>query len=77
MFVEFDRADSDIFNFFYELLEDGSYTDLNGDVIDLTRYIIIFTSNLNQNNYTKVIPESLLSRLDMTVEFDTLNKDKI
>jgi len=74
---EFDRADSDIFNFFYELLEDGSYTDLNGDVIDLTGYIIIFTSNLNQNNYSKVIPESLLSRLDMTVEFNTLNREKI
>lgn len=74
---EFDRADPDIFNFFYELLEDGSYTDLSGNVIDLTGYVMIFTSNLNQTNYSKVIPESLLSRIDMTVEFKELKHEQI
>lgn len=74
---EFDRADPDIFNFFYELLEDGSYTDLSGNVIDLTGYVMIFTSNLNQANYSKVIPESLLSRIDMTVEFKELKRNQI
>lgn len=74
---EFDRADPAIFNFFYELLEDGSYTDLNGDVIDLNGYIIIFTSNLTKKNYFNVIPESLLSRIDMLVEFNEMSRQTI
>lgn len=74
---EFDRADPAIFNFFYELLEDGSYTDLNGDVIDLNGYIIIFTSNLTKKNYSNVITESLLSRIDMLVEFKEMSRTTI
>lgn len=74
---EFDRADPAIFNFFYELLEDGSYTDLSGHIIDLTGYIIIFTSNLNKKNYFNVITESLLSRIDMLVEFEEISRKAI
>ena len=38
---ELDKADEAIFTFFYEMLEDGQYTDLDGKVIDLDGYIII------------------------------------
>ena len=70
---EFDRADKSIFSFFYELLEDGKFTDLDENEIDLNGYIIIFTSNLNESNYKKVIPESLFSRLSMRYEFIPLD----
>ncbi|MBZ9689337.1 AAA family ATPase [Clostridium estertheticum] len=70
---EFDRADKSIFSFFYELLEDGKFTDLDENEIDLNGYIIIFTSNLNASNYKNVIPEPLFSRLSMRYEFIPLN----
>ena len=76
---EFEKADNDIFNFFYELLEDGKFTDLNENEFDLRGYLIIFTTNLSENNYKKVIPEPLLSRFTMKALFqqlDYLTKNK-
>lgn len=69
---EFEKADTDIFNFFYELLEDGKFTDLNENEFDLTGYLIIFTSNLNKSNYKDVIPSPLLSRFTIKVLFEPL-----
>jgi len=82
---EFEKADEDIFNFFYELLEDGKFTDMDEREYILDGYIIIFTTNLNNNNYRKVIPSALLSRFSMKSEFNFLSiedkelfiKDKI
>lgn len=68
---EFEKADDKVFNFFYELLEDGKYTDRLGVEHDLNQYIIIFTSNLTRENYTKM-PEPLRSRFDMKYIFDEL-----
>jgi ATP-dependent Clp protease ATP-binding subunit ClpC len=70
---EFEKADVDIFNFFYELLEDGKFTDLNENEFDLTGYLIIFTSNLNENNYKDIIPAPLLSRFTMKTIFEPLD----
>lgn len=67
---EFEKANYDIFNFFYELLEDGKFTDLNENEFDLEGYIIIFTTNLNQNNYKNIIPEPLLSRMYLKYYFE-------
>lgn len=70
---EFEKADNDIFNFFYEILEDGKFTDLNENEFDLRGYLIIFTTNLSENNYKKVIPEPLLSRFTMKALFQQLD----
>ncbi len=70
---EFEKADNDIFNFFYELLEDGKFTDLNENEFDLRGYLIIFTTNLSESNYKKVIPEPLLSRFTMKALFQQLD----
>lgn len=70
---EFEKADNDIFNFFYELLEDGKFTDLNENEFDLRGYLIIFTTNLSENNYKKVIPDPLLSRFTMKALFQQLD----
>lgn len=66
---ELDKADESIFTFFYEMLEDGQFTDLDANVYDLDGYIVIFTANLNNNNFKEKIPEPLFSRIDMTYEF--------
>lgn len=74
---ELDKADEAIFTFFYEMLEDGQYTDLEGNLVDLEGYIVIFTANLNNNNFKEKIPEPLFSRFDMAVEFDSLSSQEI
>ena len=58
-----------LYNFFYELLEDGVFTDRHGIKHDLDGYIIIFTSNMSQETYQKKIPDSLKSRFDMVYYF--------
>lgn len=73
---EFEKADGKVYNFFYELLEDGQFTDRAGNVHDLDGYIIVFTSNLNMSNYHKYIPEPLDSRFDMKYFFTPLVKDE-
>ena len=70
---ELDKADEAIYTFFYEMLEDGQYTDLDGKVIDLDGYIVVFTANLNNSNFKEMIPEPLFSRFDMTYEFEPLS----
>lgn len=72
---EFEKADGKVFNFFYELLEDGKFTDRAGNEHDLDSYIIIFTSNLNRKSYSKIIPEPLDSRFDMKYFFQPLNSN--
>lgn len=74
---ELDKADEAIYTFFYEMLEDGQYTDLDGKLVDLDGYIVVFTANLNNNNFKEKIPEPLFSRFDMTIEFEPLSKQKI
>lgn len=72
---ELDKADEAIYTFFYEMLEDGQYTDLDGKIIDLDGYIVVFTANLSNANFKEMIPEPLFSRFDMTYEFEPLSYD--
>lgn len=66
---EFEKATPSVFNFFYELLEDGVFTDRHGTQHDLNGYIIVFTSNMTQTQYEKNIPNPLKSRFDMVYYF--------
>lgn len=73
---EFEKANSPIFNFFLELLEDGKFTDSVSREFDLNGYIIIFTSNLDENKFYQIIPPELQSRLDLVCEFQPLNSEE-
>ena len=66
---EFEKATPSVYNFFYELLEDGIFTDRHGIEHNLNGYIIVFTSNMAQSEYSKKIPDSLKSRFDMVYYF--------
>ena len=70
------KADTDIFNFFYELLEDGKFTDLTGNEYDLSGYIIIFTTNLSKNNYKEILPPPLISRFTLKSFFEDPNNEE-
>ncbi len=66
---EFEKATPSVYNFFYELLEDGTFTDRHGKLHNLNGYIIVFTSNMSQKRYQEHIPDSLKSRFDMVYYF--------
>jgi MoxR-like ATPase len=58
-------------------LEDGIFTDRHGVQHDLNGYMIVFTSNMSQEQYKKHIPDSLKSRFDMIYYFEDLpDQDK-
>lgn len=73
---EFEKATSSVYNFFYELLEDGVFTDRHGVEHNLNGYIIVFTSNMSQTNYKNHIPDSLKSRFDMVYYFVDLSTEE-
>lgn len=75
---EFEKATKSVYNFFYELLEDGVFTDRHGKKHDLNGYMIVFTSNMHQEIYQDHIPDSLKSRFDMVYYFVRVPKqDKL
>lgn len=71
---EFDRADKAVANFFLELLEDGKYTDMLGKEHNLDGYIIIFTSNLSDDEIKQNIVPAFLNRINYKVKFNFLNE---
>lgn len=73
---EFEKATPSVYNFFYELLEDGIFTDRHGNPHDLNGYIIVFTSNMSQKQYQKHIPDSLKSRFNMVYYFVDIPLDE-
>lgn len=76
---EFEKSDSEIKNFFLELLEDGKFTDSMGREYNLDGYIIVFTSNINDENEfnSKMSPE-FKSRINLICEFTPLDdEDKL
>ncbi|WP_051556524.1 AAA family ATPase [Alkalihalobacterium bogoriense] len=73
---EFEKANNQIVNFFLELLEDGKFTDTLSREHDVNGYIIIFTSNIDQNRFYKEMPKEFQSRLDLVCEFNPLSEDE-
>lgn len=69
---EFEKASLEVHNFFLELLADGKFTDSQGREYDLDKYIIIFTSNIDDNEYIKKIPPELRSRFDLVYKMALL-----
>ena len=73
---EFEKATPAVFNFFYELLEDGKFTDRRGIAHNLNGYTIVFTSNMTSQHYLQYIPASLRSRFDLLSDFQIPNLDE-
>lgn len=74
---EFEKADAEIKNFFLELLEDGKFTDSMSREYDLNGYIIVFTSNIqNENDFKNRISPEFESRVNLICEFMPLSLAK-
>lgn len=67
---EFEKATRPVFSFFLELLEEGKFTDSMAREYDLDGYILVFTSNIqNEAEYKKIISPELQTRFDLVCEF--------
>ncbi len=74
---EFEKADSVVYNYFLEVLENGKMTNSQGDEIDVNGYIIVFTSNISKAGFKETISPELRSRFNLKVHFSLLfNNDK-
>lgn len=68
---EFEKTTRPVFSFFLELLEDGRFTDSMAREYDLDGYVLVFTSNLqNEDEYKKNMPLELQTRFDLVCEFE-------
>lgn len=61
---EFEKANKSIHNFFLQLLEEGKFDDAMGRVFDLSGYVLIFTSNLNRDEFVENLSPELRSRFN-------------
>lgn len=67
---EFEKTTKSVFSFFLELLEEGTFTDSMARDHDLDGYVLVFTSNIqNEAEYKKIIPPELQTRFDLVCEF--------
>lgn len=70
---EFEKGDSAVWSFFLDLLENGKFTDSQGDEHDLNGYTIVFTSNTPRTEVQGKFPPELLSRFNLKVNFKPLS----
>lgn len=70
---EFEKGDSTVWSFFLDLLENGKFTDSQGDEHDLNGYTIVFTSNTPRTEVQGKFPPELLSRFNLKVNFKPLS----
>lgn len=76
---EFEKADTAVFNYFLDVLETGIASNSLGEEIDLSGYIIVFTSNIEPNKFESFFSPELRSRFDYIGSFEMLtteDKDK-
>ena len=58
------------------MLADGKFTDSQGREYDLNKYIILFTSNIDENEFNRKIPAELRSRFDLVYKMVLLSKEE-
>jgi ATP-dependent Clp protease ATP-binding subunit ClpC len=69
---EFEKADSAVFNYFLDVLENGKLTSTRAEEYDVDGFVIIFTSNISQVGFKERISPELRSRFDYVEVFNLL-----
>lgn len=75
LFDEIEKANSQVFNIFLQIFDDGRLTDSKGITVDFKNTIIIMTSNLPDTLIEKTFKPEFLNRLDSIVEFNALRPE--
>lgn len=86
LFDEIEKAHTDVFNVFLQIMDDARLTDGKGQVVDFKNTVIIMTSNLgfgNQGNgnlaaeLKRNFRDEFLNRLDEIVVFKSLSESEL
>lgn len=72
---EFEKADSSVFNYFLDVLENGKIVNSQAEEYDVNGYIIVFTSNISKEDFKKKISPELRSRFDYKGMFNLLTEE--
>lgn len=72
---EFEKADNAVFNYFLDVLENGKIVNSQAEEYEVNGYIIVFTSNINKDDFKKKISPELRSRFDYKGMFNLLTDD--
>ena len=73
---EFDKMNSNFYNAFYELFDEGRYVDTNYEV-DLRYTIFLCTSNfMSDKEIKKALGPAMYSRIGSCIEYDELDKEQ-
>ena len=67
LFDEIEKAHSDVFNIFLQILEDGMLTDAQGRRVDFSNSVIIMTSNIGSHDAER---RKILGFSDSATEFE-------
>lgn len=70
---EFEKANKNILNVFFQILDEGRLTSESGRIISFRNAIIIATSNAQKSDFSK----PLLNRFDAIVDFEELSQEHI
>ena len=74
---EFEKADTPVFNYFLDVLENGKITNTRAEEYDINGFILVFTSNITKADFENRISPELRSRFDYVGLFNLLsNEDK-
>lgn len=69
---EFEKSNASLFNYFLDVLESGKIISSMAEEIDLNGFIIVFTSNINKEDFPLRISPELRSRFDYKGQFTLL-----
>lgn len=72
---EFEKADSAVFNYFLDVLENGKITNTRAEEYDVSGFIIVFTSNISKEDFESKISPELRSRFDYVGIFNLLTDE--
>lgn len=72
---EFEKADSAVFNYFLDVLENGKITNTRAEEYDVSGFVIVFTSNISKENFESKISPELRSRFDYVGIFNLLTDE--
>ena len=77
LFDEVEKAHPDVFLTLLQVLDDGRLTDSKGRVVNFKNTVIIFTSNLKEENLRTFFKPEFLNRIDDVIIYHTLKKEEL
>jgi len=77
LFDEVEKAHPEVFHTLLQVLDDGRLTDSKGRVVNFKNTVIIFTSNLKEENLRTFFKPEFLNRIDDIIIYESLKKEEL